>query len=291
MARDTFLAFLTAHPDLATTVYGPLDTSGSLRDAWRPPGDGRGGTSGGHGNAVARSRWLPRGGHLCPRSGVGPCSTCVHSSSGPRRDHAARCVRSSKRKPGDRPPGPSASTVRPLGPPGPGSSKARRTASRRLRDGIAIACAPKYGISDSLVYAYTRAPAEPADLIPFFDTMRIQLDPDTCRRQGLPPGYQVVYFTRRGFDLWNSRYFILPARLAFGSRFRGVLSFLPRTTEIDPPPAPSTAPKGEARRTQWLLEDDVQVLRNDAAFPRVWISTAPGFPIPQALVVRATGCG
>ena len=40
---------------------------------------------------------------------------------------------------------------------------------------------------------------------------------------------------------------VLPARLAFGSRFRGVLSFLPRTTEIDPPPRAFEGPGRDAR--------------------------------------------
>ncbi len=119
---------------------------------------------------------------------------------------------------------------------------------------------PKYAITEGASYTITKGTAELSDLLPFFDTLRIRLDAETAAGNGFPPGYEVVYHTRRGFDLWNTRYFILPARLAFGSRFRGVLSFLPRTTEIDPPPGAFDGPEGERLRNTWLRENDVQIL-------------------------------
>ena len=44
-----------------------------------------------------------------------------------------------------------------------------------------------------------------------------------ARCLGVAPGRRLVfYYPRRGFDLWNTRYFILPTRLALGSyRTRG----------------------------------------------------------------------
>ena len=107
---------------------------------------------------------------------------------------------------------------------------------------------PKYGITEGVSYTLTKGTADLSDLLPFFDTLRIHLDEETSKRHGFRPGLEVVYYTRRGFDLWNSRYFILPARLALGSRFRGALAFLPRTTEIDPPRGAFDGPGGDRLR-------------------------------------------
>ena len=139
---------------------------------------------------------------------------------------------------------------------------------------------PKYGITEGVSYTLTQGTADLSDLLPFFDTLRIRLDEETSKTHGFRPGSLVLYYTRRGFDLWNSRYFILPARLALGSRFRGVLAFLPRTTEIDPPRGAFDGPDGERLRNIWLRDDDVQILRNDAAFPRAWIVHRARFPAP-----------
>ena len=272
--RAAFVRFLEARPEITTTMFGPLETSGSLRDAWRAVVQGGAVAS----ILIALVKWrkstlagclavvfsavdlgLAHGPlvYTVPQSIFEAKPRAVeaiekaeakHPSSGPFRIHRqANWV-------------PGAWLVR-------GSTGRLEDLARWERDSLR----PKLAITERLAYAQTRGTAELSELIPFFDSMTIQLDPETCRRNGFPEGYRVVYYTRRGFDLWNARYFILPARLVIGSRFRGVLSFLPRTTEIAPPPGAFDGPDGEARRQRWLLEDDVQVLRNEAAFPRSWI--------------------
>jgi hypothetical protein len=65
----------------------------------------------------------------------------------------------------------------------------------------------------------------------------------------------VFVYPRRGFDLWATRYFVVPGTLVADSPDRGYASLLARTTPIEPPAG----------------VEDVRILRNEAAFPRAWI--------------------
>jgi hypothetical protein len=87
----------------------------------------------------------------------------------------------------------------------------------------------------------------------------------------MKPGQQVRYYPRRGFDVWNTRYFIVPSHLVWDSFERGYASLVPRTTQIYPPPGSFDGPDGPARRARWVESDDVRVLRNEAAMPRAWV--------------------
>jgi hypothetical protein len=283
LSRAAFVNFLQARPDMTTTVFGPLETAGAIGDAWRALAQG--GVVAALLLILARSRHHTTAGYLAVAVSAldlglahGPLIYTVPQGTFDDKPKAVAVIEKAEAK--DPAPGPFRIHRQANWAPGAwlarGSPGRLEDIARWERSNLR----PKYAITELLAYAFTRGTAELSDLIPFFDTMRIQLDPETCRRHGFPEGYQVVYFTRRGFDLWNARYFILPARIAFGSRFRGVLSFLPRTTEIDPPPGSFDGPEGEARRQRWLLEDDVQVLRNEAAFPRAWIVHRARFPIP-----------
>src|SRR5262249_10150426 len=61
-----------------------------------------------------------------------------------------------------------------------------------------------------LGYVYAKGTTELADYSLFFRQGRFALNPDVARELGLKPGQLVVYHTRRGYDLWGARYFILP---------------------------------------------------------------------------------
>ena len=88
---------------------------------------------------------------------------------------------------------------------------------------------------------------------------------------GLKPGQEVWYYPRRGFDLWNTRYFIVPGRLVWGQPARGYAALIPHSTFIYPAPGTFDGPDGPARRAKWLETDDFRILRNEAAFPRAWV--------------------
>ena len=128
---------------------------------------------------------------------------------------------------------------------------------------------PKYEQPLRLASTYAYGTTELADYGPFFEPFSLQPSPDPARSIGLPPGRRVNYYPRRGFDLWNTRYFILPTRLSWDSRSRGFASFLPGAEALYP--SPFAGPDAKARLERWGIETDVQVFRNRAAFPRAWV--------------------
>ena len=82
----------------------------------------------------------------------------------------------------------------------------------------------------------------------------------------------MVYHPRRSFDLWNTRYFVLPVYPDdWAHEHRGYASFLPETEAIYPKADAFAGPKGEELQKQWLEREDFQILRNKAAYPRAWI--------------------
>jgi hypothetical protein len=286
-SRAMLFRFLESHPELTTSVFGPLDTAGAVGDALRALGQG----------AVVSALVLAVSLLARRRPGLAAClavsATTIdlylaHASllyTIPQRffDAKPRALQLIERAEANEPsPGPfrihRQANWAPAAWLNRGSPHRLEDIARWERDSLRS----KYPITEGVACAYTHGTAELSNVTPFFQATRIQLDPATCRRNGFPEGYQVVYFMRRGFDLWNTRYFILPARLAFGSRFRGVLSLLPRTTEIDPPPGAFDGPDGERLRASWLRDDDVQILRNEASLPRAWIVHRARFPAPIA---------
>ena len=85
------------------------------------------------------------------------------------------------------------------------------------------------------------------------------------------PIHPLVYYPRRGFDLWNTRYFILPTRLRWDNPVRGFASLLEHTQQIVPDPTAFSGPEGKNRKEDWSLREDWALLRNEQAFPRAWV--------------------
>jgi hypothetical protein len=130
---------------------------------------------------------------------------------------------------------------------------------------------PNYGMPLGVSSTFSLGTTELFDYGLFFFPWTIRLDQAAALGLGLRPGQEVLYYPRRGFDLWNTRYFIVPSVLDWNSPERGYAAFLPRSTPIDPQPGAFDGPGGRARRAHWERSDDVQVLRNEAAFPRAWV--------------------
>ncbi len=128
---------------------------------------------------------------------------------------------------------------------------------------------PKHDLPLRVASTYAYGTIELSDVGPFFEPFWLR--PDTIRsaRLGIPEDNPVNYFPRRGFDLWNTRYFILPNRMSWGSKARGFASFLPNSEPIYP--TPFTGDDSKARLVRWGMEEDVQVFRNLAAYPRAWV--------------------
>ena len=122
---------------------------------------------------------------------------------------------------------------------------------------------PKYGIPWGVEYTLTEGTAELFDYLFFFSPFRGNHGPELGSRLGLPPGEQLVYYPRRGFDLWNSRYFVLPS-IPRNDEYRGIISFLPDTEPVYPRPDVS----GSAA---WAKSEDWRILKNKLAYDRAWI--------------------
>ena len=126
---------------------------------------------------------------------------------------------------------------------------------------------PKYGLLSGVEYTHTEGTAELYDIMFFFAPFQRRLKADAARMLNAEVGQEAVIFPRRGFDLWNSRYFVLPiANKDWTNEFRSYASFLPETEPIYPAPD-RLAEMSEAEQKALFLEEDVQILRNRNAFP------------------------
>ncbi len=97
----------------------------------------------------------------------------------------------------------------------------------------------------------------------------------------------IVVYPRRAFDLWNTRYFVLPAVPGgWTAEHRGYAAFLPDTEQIYPARDQFEGPGGKERQKEWLEDQDYQVLRNLDAFPRAWVVHQARFLKPIAGLER-----
>ncbi|WP_435016638.1 hypothetical protein TA3x_004211 [Tundrisphaera sp. TA3] len=162
----------------------------------------------------------------------------------------------------------------------------RRTAPDRLSTMVrweADTLMPKYGLLWGLEYAETFGVAEVNEYHWFFAPFRRAVDAGGAEMLGIEPGRRIVVAPRRGFDLWNARYFILPTRPdGWADATRGYASLLEGTDQIYPPPEAFRGPDGARRMEDYVERRDFQVLRNRDAFPRAWVVHDARFVEPLA---------
>jgi hypothetical protein len=127
----------------------------------------------------------------------------------------------------------------------------------------------KYEITLGISSTFSFGAAELAEIPPFFQPFLIPLDPAKALSLKIPVDRPASYYPRRGFDLWNTRYFILPARMSWTVASRGFASLLPDAKAIYP--GLFIGPDSKSERESWASNEDVQVVRNRAAFPRAWV--------------------
>jgi hypothetical protein len=124
----------------------------------------------------------------------------------------------------------------------------------------------KYGIESGVAYTHTFGVGQLYDYDWFFDgSLRAIRSPEVAERLGTPVGTEIVYYPRRSYELWNTRYFIIPS-YPHGWRdpWRGYASMLLRTEPIYPRP-------GDEASLRHSREQDWQVLRNTNELPRAWV--------------------
>ncbi len=131
---------------------------------------------------------------------------------------------------------------------------------------------PKYGVMHGIAYTTTLGVAEVSDYAGFFVATSRRVEGEAARQLGVPPGRPVVVFTRRSFDLWDSRYFVVPAHpKGWNDASRGYAAFQADSEPIYPPPDAFLGPDGADRQRQWVEREDFQVFRNLKAYPRAWV--------------------
>jgi hypothetical protein len=132
---------------------------------------------------------------------------------------------------------------------------------------------PKYGIPLGLQYTLTDPAVELRDYQAFFMGYLGEVSPRTARRLGVPLDQKVVIYPRIAFDLWNTRYFVLPYfPNKWTDKDRGFASFLDQTEQVYPAPDAFLGEGGRRKLHEWIDTRDFQVRRNLAFHPRAWVA-------------------
>jgi hypothetical protein len=119
---------------------------------------------------------------------------------------------------------------------------------------------PKYGLPAGIMYTKTEGTMNLYD-IDFFTAPWVVPTPPALRAKDPRQPEQMVYYPRQGYNLWNSRYFVLPKGLLLHHVERGDF-----TLRFDRDGRPLPVLK------EWSVDtDDCIVLENTEAMPRAWI--------------------
>jgi len=131
---------------------------------------------------------------------------------------------------------------------------------------------PKYGITENVEYTQTIGVTELYDYEWFFGPFGRKARPDNAQLLHVDVGTEIVYFPRRSYDMWNTRYFIVPK---FPNHWtdagRGYASFLPGSTAVFPLSSVFEGKEGEKRLLEWTDNKDYQIFRNEMCYPRAWV--------------------
>ena len=132
---------------------------------------------------------------------------------------------------------------------------------------------PKYGINLGVEYTHTFGVGEIYDHEWFFGgSPRTVRNPVMANALGVDLGAEIIYFPRRSFDIWNTRYFVVPFyALNWRDPSRAYASFLFEAERVYPRFQVGRGTNASAARKDWEVHHDFQVLRNLQEFPRAWI--------------------
>lgn len=152
---------------------------------------------------------------------------------------------------------------------------------------------PSFGLLHDFSYVLTdESETGRADFGRFFQPAPRTVTGRHAAMLGVQPGKQVLLHPRGAFDLWGTRYFIVPSYPAdWIDPNRSYAAFIEQTELIYPDPSSLEGRSRQGLREQWLETRDVQVRRNKTAFPRAWIVHAARLvetsnsPNPAALEV------
>jgi hypothetical protein len=138
---------------------------------------------------------------------------------------------------------------------------ARRESPGRLREAIVWerdTLHPLHALPLGLDYTLLQGIIESDDYAQFFGT-RLVTPRDASGSVTGPPVYS---FPRRSFDLWNSRYFVMPIAPE---------GWLGKEQDFERIYPSAEVAQDAARAKQWIERENWQLLRNKTAFPRAWL--------------------
>jgi Bacterial membrane protein YfhO len=130
---------------------------------------------------------------------------------------------------------------------------------------------PKYGITEGVHYTTTLGVAELFDYEFYFGGFPRSADAVIAQALHVDVGSKVIYYPRRAFDMWNTRYFVLPYFPHWSDEYRGIAAFIDQSERVYPPRDEFTGPGGHEREAEWIGNHDYQVRRNLNEFPRAWV--------------------
>jgi hypothetical protein len=132
---------------------------------------------------------------------------------------------------------------------------------------------PKYGIDLGVEYTHTIGVAELYDYEWYFNGFDRKVDDaGLASGLGIKKGESIVYYTRRGFDLWNTRYFVIPQfPNGWTDTLRATAAFLFSTRPVYPEPDRFTGTDRMARFREWVETKDYRIERNLQECPRAWV--------------------
>ncbi|HKI20384.1 MAG TPA: YfhO family protein, partial [Isosphaeraceae bacterium] len=132
---------------------------------------------------------------------------------------------------------------------------------------------PKYGINLGVEYTHTLGVAELYDYEWYFAGFpRAIRDPAFAKVLPIEIGKEVVYYPRRAFDMWNTRYFVVPAfPNGWRDEMRAFAAFRFQTELLHPKPSFFDGPNFQDAVNQWVETKDYQIFRNLNEYPRAWV--------------------
>ena len=132
---------------------------------------------------------------------------------------------------------------------------------------------PKYGINLGGGVTQTIGVAQLDDYDRYFIHFPANVhDWQLAQALGIEVGAEVEYYPRRAYNLWNTRYFIVPFfRQRLARRTRASASFVSPECLVYPPADRFIGPKANEEADKWIDTRDFRVLRNLQEYPRAWV--------------------
>ena len=128
---------------------------------------------------------------------------------------------------------------------------------------------PKYAIPYGVNYTSTIGVTELYDYEWFFSPIRAnRIHRNEPADDATNP--RIIYYPRRGFDLWNTRYFVLPSK-TYNEENHATYALQTDTEPIAPTHRQVEGPEAEEFLKSWTTHQDWQLVRNKKAFPRAWV--------------------